>query len=85
MRLKIATFFRASLTGTVITALCCGTPVLVISLGALGLGAWVVHLDAVLLPLLGLSVAVTLVAWWRLRREGMECPVPPSTKTGSDQ
>jgi mercuric ion transport protein len=58
----------ASLVGTVVVALCCFTPVLVILLSALGLAAWVGHLDAVLLPLLAIMVALTVVAYRRHRR-----------------
>ena len=53
--------------GTIISALCCFTPLLVLALGALGLGAWVSSLDDFLLPLLGLFV-VTLVAGLLMRR-----------------
>jgi hypothetical protein len=42
--------FWASVSGTVIVALCCFTPVLVITLSAIGLGAVVGYLDYVLLP-----------------------------------
>lgn len=38
--------------GTVIAALCCFTPVLVVLLGAVGLSAWLGWLDYVLLPAL---------------------------------
>ncbi len=39
----------ASLTGTILVALCCFTPALVILLSALRLAAWVGYLDYVLL------------------------------------
>lgn len=54
------------LIGTIVTAICCFTPVLVIALGALGLAAAVGYLDLVLLPLLGVFVAL-LVAGLILR------------------
>lgn len=57
----------ASLGGTVVVALCCFTPVLVILLSALGLAAWVGYLDVVLLPLLGIAIALTIVAYRRHR------------------
>ena len=40
--------------GTVIAAVCCFTPALVILLGAVGLSAWLTWLDFVLLPALAL-------------------------------
>lgn len=51
--------------GTVIAALCCFTPVLVILLGAVGLSALTGYLDIVLLPALGLFVLLTIYALWR--------------------
>ncbi len=58
----------ASLAGTAMIALCCFTPVLVFSLGLLGLGAWVGYLDLVLLPAMGVMIGVTLWSYWRYRR-----------------
>ncbi|MBS9717924.1 mercury resistance system transport protein MerF [Pseudohalocynthiibacter aestuariivivens] len=54
--------------GTVIVALCCFTPVLVVLLGVLGLSALVGYLDLVLLPLLGVFLAVTIYALVRRTR-----------------
>ena len=54
--------FTTGLIGTVIAALCCFTPVLVILLGALGLSAIVGWLDYVLLPALVIFVAITIYA-----------------------
>ena len=51
--------------GTVIAALCCFTPVLVILLGAVGLSSIVGYLDYVLLPALGIFVLVTIYALWK--------------------
>ncbi len=56
------------ISGTVIAALCCFTPVLVILLGAVGLAAWLAWLDYVLLPLLALFVAFTAYAFVRWMR-----------------
>ena len=55
------------IVGTVLTALCCFTPLLVVVTGAMGLGmaAW---LDAVLLPALFVFVALTLYALVRRHR-----------------
>ncbi|AFZ33502.1 MULTISPECIES: mercury resistance system transport protein MerF [Cyanophyceae] len=65
MKLKAALI--ASLTGTVIIALCYFTPVLVIGLGVIGLSAWIGYLDYVLLPTLGAMVGLTIVSYWRYR------------------
>lgn len=53
------------LLGTVILALCCFTPILVILLGALGLSAMLGWLDLVLLPALAGFIGLTLYALWR--------------------
>jgi len=50
------------LAGTLIAALCCFTPVLVILLGAVGLSAVVAYLDVVLLPALVFFVGITIYA-----------------------
>lgn len=55
------------LSGTIIAALCCFTPVLVILLGAVGLSAVVGYLDYVLLPALAIFIAITLYALWKRR------------------
>jgi mercuric ion transport protein len=54
--------------GTIIAALCCFTPVLVILFGAVGLSAIVGYLDLVLLPALGFFVLLTIYAVWRRQR-----------------
>ncbi len=54
--------------GTVIAALCCFTPVLVVLLGAVGLSAWLGWLDYVLLPALAIFVGLTVYAVWRRQR-----------------
>lgn len=51
--------------GTVVAALCCFTPVLVVLLGAVGLSAWLVWLDDVLLPGLIVFAGLTVIAWLR--------------------
>jgi mercuric ion transport protein len=56
------------IVGTVVTAVCCFTPVLVVALGAVGLSAWLGWLDAVLLPLLALFIGLTAYGLIRPRR-----------------
>lgn len=62
------TLLRVGLAGTVLAALCCFTPILVILLAAIGLSALTGYLDYVLLPALALFVAVTIFAVWRQRK-----------------
>jgi len=58
---------RVGLVGTVVAALCCFTPILVILLAAVGLSALTGYLDYVLLPALALFLALTIFAVWRQR------------------
>lgn len=59
---------RTGMVGTVVAAVCCFTPALVLVLGAVGLSAWLGWLDYVLLPVLGGFLALTVWAVYRLRR-----------------
>lgn len=56
---------RFGIVGTVIVALCCFTPVLVILLGAVGLASLTGYLDIVLLPALAIFVALTIYALYK--------------------
>lgn len=58
---------KIGIVGTIIAALCCFTPLLVILLGALGLSAMIGYLDVVLLPALGIFILITLYALWKRR------------------
>ncbi len=59
---------RIGIVGTLIAAVCCFTPALVLILGALGLSAAIGWLDYVLLPALAAFAVLTAVALVRLRR-----------------
>jgi mercuric ion transport protein len=54
--------------GSVIAAICCFTPALVLLLGAVGLSAWLAWLDYVLLPALILFLGITIYALIRIQR-----------------
>lgn len=64
---------RTGIIGTIIAALCCFTPVLVILFGAMGLAAWVGYLDYVLLPALVFFIGLTVFAFTRRNKE--QCKV----------
>jgi mercuric ion transport protein len=51
--------------GTVVTALCCFTPVLVVLLGAIGLSALVGYLDLALFPVLGFFILLSAYAYYK--------------------
>ena len=63
------TFLRTGVVGSVVAALCCATPILVILLGALGLSVWVGWLDYVLIPALVVFIGITAYAVHRRREE----------------
>jgi mercuric ion transport protein len=54
--------------GSVIAAICCFTPVLVIAFGVIGLSAWVGWLDYVVFPMLAFFLGLTGYALHRLRQ-----------------
>ena len=60
--------FYAALAGTLVVALCCFTPLLVVLLGAVGLSAFTPYLDYVLLPSLAVLIVLTFISYKRWRR-----------------
>ncbi|MGB0574859.1 MAG: mercury resistance system transport protein MerF [Alphaproteobacteria bacterium] len=56
---------KTGIIGTVIAAICCFTPVLVILLSAVGLSVIIGWLDYVLLPALVIFLAMTGYALWK--------------------
>jgi mercuric ion transport protein len=60
--------FIAAVVGTVLVALCCFTPVLVVVLGAIGVGALTSYLDYILLPALVVMILVTMLAYRKWQR-----------------
>jgi mercuric ion transport protein len=58
---------KVGLFGTIATALCCFTPILVLLFGLVGLSALVVYLDYILFPLLGFFVLLLFFAIFRYR------------------
>ncbi|ABM17347.1 MULTISPECIES: mercury resistance system transport protein MerF [Marinobacter] len=73
------TLLRVSVIGTVLVALCCFTPILVVLLGTLGLAALTGYLDYVLLPALVFFIGLTCYAVWRKKKHDACCD-SPSTK-----
>jgi mercuric ion transport protein len=50
------------IAGTLVLAVCCVTPALVVLLAALGLSAWFAWLDSLLIPLLVVFIVITVYA-----------------------
>ncbi len=70
---------KTGVTGTIIAAICCFTPVLVIALGAVGLSAWLGWLDYVLFPALGIFIVITGYGLYLRRRNNQKacCEIKP--------
>ena len=58
----------AASVGTVLVAICCFTPILVITLGAIGLSALTPYLDFVLLPALIVMTILMISSYIRWRK-----------------
>ena len=67
---------KVGIVGTVIAALCCFTPILVLLLGAMGLSAALGWLDYVLLPGLAFFVGLTIYAVYRRQKRPAESSEP---------
>lgn len=67
---------KTGVAGSVVAALCCATPILVILFGVLGLSAWVGWLDYVLIPALVMFIGITIYALYR-RRVAAACRTVP--------
>ena len=65
MRFSKKNLLSTGITGSIVTAICCFTPLLVVTLGAVGLSALVGYLDYVLLPLLAAFVGIIFYALLR--------------------
>lgn len=72
--MKNETLLKVGIIGTVVAALCCFTPVLVILLGAVGLSALLGVLDMVLLPALALFIVITVYALWKRKKQLSSSP-----------
>ncbi len=71
--MKDATILKTGISGSLIAAICCATPVLVIALGAVGLSAWLAWIDYVLLPALAIFLGLTGYGLWRRQRAAACC------------
>jgi mercuric ion transport protein len=60
--------FYAAVAGTVLVALCCFTPILVITLAAVGMSAFTPYLDYILLPALMMMIVLVFVSYGRWKR-----------------
>jgi len=75
--MKNRTLLRTGIIGTVVAALCCFTPILVVLVAAVGLSAVTGYLDYVLFPALGFFLLLTAYALIR-RSRGQTCEEGPT-------
>lgn len=80
--MKDTTLVRTGITGSLIAAVCCFTPILVIGLGAVGLSAWLGWLDYVLLPALVFFLGLTAWGLWRRQRAAACCASENAQQSG---
>lgn len=71
--MKDATILRTGIVGSIVAAVCCFTPALVILLGAVGLSAWLGWIDYVLFPALAIFLGLTAYGLWRRQRAAACC------------
>jgi len=72
---------RTGATGSVIAAICCFTPFLVMGFGVVGLSAWVGWLDYVLFPMLAFFLGLTGYALYRIRQGKLACAASDAKAT----
>jgi len=69
--------FYAAIAGTILVALCCFTPILVITLGAIGLSVLAPYLDYVLLPALVALIILVFVSYVKWKNACNACANEP--------
>jgi mercuric ion transport protein len=67
--MKQNTLLKTGIIGSVVAAICCFTPVLVVLLATVGLSAVTGYLDIVLFPALAGFLGLTVYALWKRSRE----------------
>jgi mercuric ion transport protein len=63
--------FYAAIAGIVLVALCCFTPILVITLGAIGLSAFTPYLDYVLMPAVIILIVVAWLSYNKFKKKSV--------------
>ncbi|KZB71002.1 MULTISPECIES: mercury resistance system transport protein MerF [Thalassospira] len=78
------TIFKTGIVGTIFAVICCFTPILVVTFGALGLSAWLGWIDYVLIPGLLLFIALALYGYRQRTRARACCETDtqPTTRKG---
>jgi mercuric ion transport protein len=74
----------ASIAGTILVLLCCFTPILVITIGVVGLGALTPYLDYILFPALAVMLLTTILAYRKYKQGCHTCSVEEYTQNKPD-
>lgn len=61
-------WFRIGMIAAVLGGLCCFTPLAVVAMTAIGLGAYTIWIDAVAMPLLLIGMGILIASILRLRQ-----------------
>jgi len=72
---------KTGIIGSIIAAICCFTPALVIVASALGFAALIGYLDYVLFPALAVFLGLAVYGWWMKSR----CAAERKTRHRRDQ
>lgn len=64
---------KTSIIGTIVAAICCFTPALVVLLGLFGLSSLIGMLDYILLPALFIFLYITVHALWKRQAARSSC------------
>lgn len=80
--MKDGTILGTGIVGSIIAAVCCFTPALLLLSGALGISAWLGWADYVLLPALALFLAMTV--YGLRRRQRAAASADPATGETTD-
>ncbi len=59
--------FKTGLWGSIIVAICCFTPLLVVGIGLIGLAALTPYLDFMLFPALGFFLILAFYGWGKMK------------------
>lgn len=62
IKMKRNTLLKTGIIGSILALICCLTPVLLITLGAMGLITMTIYIDYVIWPLFGFFLLITVYA-----------------------
>jgi len=65
MNMSSENLLKIGIIGTIVAALCCFTPILVVLLAAVGLSGVIGGVDYIAMPALALFIAITGYALWK--------------------